>query len=326
VIHGCHEEQDIRRMGGLRKFMPVTFATYAIGMMALAGVPLFSGFWSKDEILHAAYGWEISKVPFLLGLFGALLTAFYMTRQVCYGFFCSYRGDRDRVPDLTDAAAFTANPPPTHVSRSNRIPHESPRVMTVPLVILAVFAVLLGFVGTPARPWFQTYLTGHHENVAWWGALLLMLVSTAVVFVGMGLAGLLYGLFPPDSPEERDLLERWQPSAFAVLRDRFYVDEWYEATVVRFYAGFSRFTHWLDAMVLDTLVAAVAYLVIGLSWVNRVFDEYVINLGFDQGCERLRRGGRTLSKLQNGQVQDYLRVIALALTVFLLLLTWGCST
>src|SRR5947199_10427585 len=80
VIHGCHEEQDIRNMGGLRKFMPVTFATYAIGMMALSGVPIFfSGFWSKDEILHWAHVWTISHWPFYLGLCGALLTAFYMT-------------------------------------------------------------------------------------------------------------------------------------------------------------------------------------------------------------------------------------------------------
>jgi len=82
VIHGCHEEQDIRRMGGLRKLMPVTFVTYAIGMMALSGVPLFfSGFWSKDEILHAAALWQPSKWPFLLGAVTAFLTAFYMTQQ-----------------------------------------------------------------------------------------------------------------------------------------------------------------------------------------------------------------------------------------------------
>src|SRR5205807_878036 len=88
VIHGCHDEQDIRRMGGLRLYMPVTFATYAVGMMALCGVPLFfSGFWSKDEVLHTAWLWQPSKWPFALGVFGALLTAFYMTRQVCYVFF-----------------------------------------------------------------------------------------------------------------------------------------------------------------------------------------------------------------------------------------------
>ena len=94
VIHGCHEEQDIRNMGGLRKFMPVTFATYAVGMLALCGFPLFfSGFWSKDEILHAAHLWSISQMPFYLGAAGALLTAFYMTRQVCYVFF-GQRRDR----------------------------------------------------------------------------------------------------------------------------------------------------------------------------------------------------------------------------------------
>ena len=78
-------------------------------------------------------------------------------------------------------------------------------------------------------------------------------------------------------------------------------------------------------MVLDSLVTAVSYLVIGLSWMNRVIDEYVVNLGFDQACRRVRRGGGFFSGLQNWQVQDYLRVIGLALTVFLLLLTWGCE-
>ena len=88
VIHGCHEEQDIRKMGGLKKFMPVTFATYAIGMLALAGFPLvFSGFWSKDAILHSAHGWSVSHIPFYLGVAGAFMTAFYMTRQVALVFW-----------------------------------------------------------------------------------------------------------------------------------------------------------------------------------------------------------------------------------------------
>ncbi|MHB1839624.1 MAG: NADH-quinone oxidoreductase subunit L, partial [Acidobacteriaceae bacterium] len=87
VIHGCNGEQDIRKMGGLRKLMPITFLTYAIGMLALCGFPLFfSGFWSKDAILHAASMWSVSRTPYYLGAFGALLTAFYMTRQVYYVF------------------------------------------------------------------------------------------------------------------------------------------------------------------------------------------------------------------------------------------------
>jgi NADH:ubiquinone oxidoreductase subunit 5 (subunit L)/multisubunit Na+/H+ antiporter MnhA subunit len=105
VIHGCHEEQDIRNMGGLRKRMPVTFATYAVGMMALCGVPLFfSGFWSKDAILDAAHHWRVSQVPFYLGLFGAFLTAFYMTRQVC--------------------ACFSANPRPGRRSTRTKVPRH----------------------------------------------------------------------------------------------------------------------------------------------------------------------------------------------------------
>ena len=88
VIHGCAGEQDIRRMGGLRKLMPVTFATYAAGMLALCGFPLFSGFWSKDEILaRRPHLDHLAAPPSIWAQLGALLTAFYMTRQVCYVFF-----------------------------------------------------------------------------------------------------------------------------------------------------------------------------------------------------------------------------------------------
>ncbi len=93
VIHGCHEEQDIRHMGGLKVEMLGTFIPYAIGMLALCGFPLFfSGFWCKDGILEAAQHWSVAKTPFYMLVFGALLTAFYMTRQVSYVFFGNWRG------------------------------------------------------------------------------------------------------------------------------------------------------------------------------------------------------------------------------------------
>src|SRR6202041_1324804 len=118
VIHGCHEEQDIRRMGGLKRFMPITFATYAVGMLALCGFPLFfSGFWSNDAILHAAYEWNGSRVPFYLGAIGALLTAFYMTRQVCYVFFGAKR--RDPAPEPIPPSETAASDP-------HEAAHESP--------------------------------------------------------------------------------------------------------------------------------------------------------------------------------------------------------
>src|SRR5439155_3309137 len=110
VIHGCHHEQDIREMGGLRRFMPVTFLTYAVGMMALSGVPLFfSGGWTKEAILHATAHWQASRWPFYLMLAGVVLTALYMTRQIIYVFFGNRR-----------AAAEHA--------------HESRHVMTIPLI------------------------------------------------------------------------------------------------------------------------------------------------------------------------------------------------
>jgi len=169
VIHGCHEEQDIRRMGGLGKLMPVTFATYAVGMMALAGVPLvFSGFWSKDEILHAAWHWTPGRGPFVLAAFGAFLTAFYMTRQMIYVFFGTNRaaapgaaggmsGDA-MEPQPAEATAAGEHQQEHEVAQAH--PHESPAVMTVPLAVLAVFAVVLGAFGTPVFPWFQSYLSG----------------------------------------------------------------------------------------------------------------------------------------------------------------------
>src|SRR5207248_3520374 len=120
VIHGLHHEQDVRKMGGLRASMPITFATYAVGMMALSGVPLFfSGAWTKEEILHATWQWPRSHVPHYLMLIGVILTALYMTRQVIYVFFGKPRAGLSHA-------------------------HESPRVMTIPLVVLAVCAVFFG--------------------------------------------------------------------------------------------------------------------------------------------------------------------------------------
>src|SRR5207237_519515 len=99
VIHGCHHEQDIRKMGGLRRLMPVTFLTYAVGMMALSGVPLFfSCVWTKEEILHATAHWPKSHVPFYLDLPGSLLPALYMTRQILYVFFGNHPADSTHPP------------------------------------------------------------------------------------------------------------------------------------------------------------------------------------------------------------------------------------
>ncbi len=269
VIHGCHGEQDIRRMGGLKRFMPITFATYAIGMLALCGFPLFSGFWSKDAILHAAQEWSISRVPFYFGAFGALLTAFYMTRQVCYVFF----GEDARDARLQQHA-----------------PHESPTIMTMPLVILATCAILLGVIGTPAWPWFDSFLnalptTVNGSRFFESGVPLVMLTSSLIVFAGLGLGWWLYG-------RERIVAGSamcWKicsRNSFKILRNKFYVDEFYQATFLRWNAWLSRVSDWFDRWIWSGAVRAVSYVVLGLSWVTRSADTYVVNPALMKGVRR----------------------------------------
>jgi NADH-quinone oxidoreductase subunit L len=319
VIHGCHEERDIRHMGGLRRFMPVTFATYAVGMLALAGFPLFfSGFWSKDEILHAAHAWPVSQGPFYLGLTGALLTAFYMTRQVALVFFGSYRGNGHQ--EKSHSAAKTDR---------HEEPHESPASMIWPLLILAVCTVLLGVIGTPAWPWFQRFLGVHPEGTTPAGLaafspemLALMGGSTLVVFAGIGLGLWLYGGRRGKSAADVDPLERLQPDVFALLQRKYFVDEFYEETVIRFNAWCSNSCDRMDRWIWGGGVAMLSWGCIGLSWMSRWFDECVINLGFDLGCSGIRGGGGWLSLLQNGQVQRYLALLALALSMLVLGLLW----
>src|SRR6184192_4428132 len=144
VIHGLHHEQDIRKMGGLRRLMPITFLTYAVGMMNLSGVPFFfSGGWTKEEILHATAHWHASRWPFYLMLAGVILTALYMTRQMIYVFSGQTRSCSEHA-------------------------HESPRVMTMPLVALAICSIAFSVVLTPAWPWLHGYLLGEpvHFEIA----------------------------------------------------------------------------------------------------------------------------------------------------------------
>ncbi len=313
VIHGCHEEQDIRHMGGLRKLMPVTFLAYAVGMLALSGFPLLSGFFSKDEILHSAAIWSPSKWPFAMGLAGAFLTAFYMTRQVWFVFF------RDR--SAPSARTDHSDPHAAHV------PHESPSVMTWPLVILAACTVLLGVFGTPVWPWFHSYLSGHGNPSGWQpiepGTFLVMGISAVVALGGIALSWRLYSRQGPKTVDAPDPLEKWKPEWFAILRGKFFVDELYEISVIRFNAWSAHAARWLDEKVWATIVQAVSFLTIGLSWLNRLVDEFVVNFGFDRSCGGLRNSARWLSLWQNGQVQRYLRVIGVALVLFAVIFMWG---
>ena len=302
VIHGCHEEQDIRHMGALKNEMPMTFPAYAIGTLALCGFPLlFSGFWSKDGILEAAQHWDISKGPFYMLAFGALLTAFYMTRQVSYVFFGNWRGHGHA--------------------------HESPGVMTRPLVILAFFAVTLGAIGTPAWPWFRGFLEGRAVELEWAGfnepgLMALMLTSSVIVLLGLGLGWWIYGnkTVEADAP---DALEKAVPPVWTVLRNKFYVDELYGVTVIAFYAWWAKVADWLDRRVWGGAVAGVTWLIGGGAQLSRLTDVYWVNGGFDKGCEELANSGGLLARVQSGKVQTYLRLLALAVVVLAAILIWS---
>jgi NADH-quinone oxidoreductase subunit L len=302
VIHGMDGEQDIRQMGGLRKYMPVTFATYAIGMLALAGLVPLAGFWSKDEILHAAHGWSRTTIPFYLALAGAVLTAFYMTRQVCLVFF---------------------GEPQQHGKHA----HESSPVMTVPLIILAGCAILIGFVGTPAWPWFQSYLTGEklivHTSALFHGEFLKMaVVSTLVVLSGIGVGWMLYGRHAL-RVSQPDPLTTFNPVVFNSLENRFFVDELYDLSVVSGHRKTSQLLLWLDRVFWEGLINLLSLVVLGIGWINRFLDEFGLNGGFDQACKRLGMGGKGLTKWQNGQIQNYICALAVGLTLLFLFLTWG---
>jgi len=302
VIHGCHEEQDIRKMGGLKSDMPVTFLTYTIGMLALCGFPLlFSGFWSKDGILEAAQHWSVAKAPFYMLVFGALLTAFYMMRQVAYVFTGHWRGHKPA--------------------------HESPAVMTVPLAILAFFAIALGVIGTPLWPWFRAFLNGQAASFDLHGfsepgLLTLMLTSSVVVFIGLGLGWRMYVGRAP-AADEPDALEKAMPTVWGWLRDKFFIDELYGATFIAFYWFWARVADWLDRRVWGGIVSGVARLTAAWARLNRFLDTYWVDGSFDKGCEELATGGGLLSRVESGRVQTYLRLLAVGVVLLAAILIWS---
>lgn len=150
-----------------------------------------------------------------------------------------------------------------------------------------------------------------------------MITSSLIVFLGLALGWFFYGRKPILSADEPDALGRLQPQLFSVLAHKFYVDELYEATIIRLNLAVANFSDWLDRRVWGGAVQLVSQGTVGLSWVNRWLDNNVVNAGFDAGCESATLGARVLSHLQSGRVQIYLRVIGAALVAFVLFLMWG---
>jgi len=203
VIHGLHEEQDIRRMGGLRSRMPVTWLTFLVGTLAISGVPGLAGFFSKDEILAATYDHGAIAL-WVIGVATATMTAFYMTRLLVLTFHGEFRGDHHKWEHA----------------------HESPVSMTSALVVLALLSVAGGYVGVPH---YLEPVVGHHElHLAHSTELVLMGISIGAAVLGMGSAWLIYSR----APRADEQFAAGAAGLHGLLTNAYYVDSTYDRTVV----------------------------------------------------------------------------------------------
>ncbi len=229
VIHAVGGEQDMRKMGGLRSYIPVTFGTMLIATLAIAGIPPFAGFWSKDEILWKAFSsGPDGKVFWFIGLVTAFITSFYMFRLLFMTFFGDYRGAK--VDDHGHAHAADA-----HGGHGHGEPHESPMVMLIPLMILALLSTIGGLVGIGNRfehflePVFGSGAEAVGEVANRGTELLLMGVSVGVALLGAWLAYLLY-LSKPYLPQK---IADGLGSFYQAVVNKYYIDELYAKLFVK---------------------------------------------------------------------------------------------
>jgi NADH-quinone oxidoreductase subunit L len=288
VIHAVHSN-NMSEMGGLRKMMPVTFVTFLIGSAALSGIPPLAGFWSKDEIISTAFR-EANYGVWAVALVTAVLTAFYMTRAVLLTFFGGYRGQ-------------------AHA-------HESPAVMTAPLVILAVLSVVVGFLGAPQfnavfADWVH-FAEAHAEPFSYGFAAVSILGALGGIFVGYRL----YARW-----RERDPLRSLGP-VYTVLENKYYLDDIYLRGIVRpIQYRLSAAVDWSNRNILDALVNGCALLARGFSKLVDVIDRRVVDQAVNSAAGLTGFTGGILRYIQSGNVQRY----AIFLFVGVILLAIGIS-
>lgn len=286
VIHAMHEEQDIRKMGGLKKYLPITHFTFLLGWLAIIGIPPFAGFFSKDEILWQSYSSPLGhKALWFVGAVTAACTAFYMTRLMALTFW-----GKSRVPQDVH-------------------PHESPPVMTIPLIVLAVLSVIGGWIGIPHV--LGAVLPGHPGNLLdhWFEGVIAMpeaegahgssAVEMALMGVSVSLAALsalLAYTFYVVSPEKPAQLTAKIRGFYELVADKYRVDELYFATIINPLVRASRgLWAYVDVNFIDRGTYLVTDVVRGL--------------------------GSAARTIQSGNLQQYALYIALgvAATLFLIL-------
>jgi NADH-quinone oxidoreductase subunit L len=307
VIHGMHHEQDMRRMGALRAIMPVTAATFLVGWLAIAGVPPFAGFWSKDEILLFALA-ERGPVVYVLGLVTAVLTAFYMTRQVIMVFFGDARWGSHANPTeaahLDDShgdagradAGHDGTESATHGAHGEFKPHESPPIMLLPLVVLAGLSMAGGIIQLPSfgfipkdlryrlEHWLEPVVEFGEARIsdsdAYANKELLALLAVAVALAGIAAAVAIYAKRVVAPIEPKILADGWR----------------YDAAIAAFMGGPGR-----------KAFDAVAR-----------FDAKVVD-GAVNGVGRLTRSaGGGIRRTQTGNVRNYAGFVGIGVVLVLL--------
>jgi len=257
VIIALHHEQDMRRMGGLKDKLPVTYWTFVIGSLALAGFPLTAGFFSKDELLVSAWSaGSLGRVLTVFGLVTALMTAFYSFRLVFVTFWGTYRGEAHGHG---------------HGHAGEHDIHEPSPTMTVTLVVLAVLSVAAGYFGiseflAPALPGPVAHAPATHHGPAAWG---IMLVATLMGLTGIAAAYYVY-VKAPGLPDR--LAQQWQ-QLYRLSFNKWFVDEAYDRTVVRpTFALADRLWQLVDVAVIDGAVNGVARAIAWWGWLMRLFQ------------------------------------------------------
>ena len=280
VIHAMGGEQDIRKMGGLKKYMPITHLTFAIGTFAIAGIPPLAGFFSKDQILASAYAHN--PIFWVLGLGGALLTAFYMFRLFYLTFYGSFRGTHEQEHHL----------------------HESPKTMTIPLIILAVCSVFAGFVNVPevlgGNHWldrfFADILAGstfildgqEHAHLSHTLEYILMAVSVVAVLSVIFYARIRYNKNGHVPAGDGESIPAWQK----LLVDKYRIDELYDTIIAR------------------PVVAASG-------WIQKIFETNFFDRIVNGVGQVVILGSRTARFLQTGNVGFYVFAMAIGILAIL---------
>ncbi len=310
VIHAMGGEQDMRKMGGLKSSMPTTFWTFAVSVLAISGAPLTAGFFSKDEILWKSFSSSHGSILLWgIGILTAGMTAFYMFRQLFLVFYGESRVDPHVQAHL----------------------HESPKVMTLPLVILAVGALLAGWIGLPAifggsqfEHWLEPVLGGHagqhHGSAAQEWAL--MIFSVAVAGGGFFLAYILY-YSKALSPERFSNFAGGLPHR--VLYNKYYIDEIYNFLFVKGALLFARIGDWIDRYIIDLIVDGSAKTTAFVAWIEGLFDNYVVDWMVNKVADTTFFLGDKLRKVQTGNINAYLYVVigAVVLAILFKLRYWS---